>query len=423
MFYIIEKKEQLDKIPILGDCFIDFIPFNNNYHPYLQQDKLSLIYIRGLNEHKGYMLCLNHNESFSLDIKDVFNFLDTHTNKIWVLEKKTAMYFYPNWDKMYDINFVKSPDLSSVLHTNSHSFYYRRHINLPNINCLIPISKHYESKENIFEIVKPIIDSYVETLSYIFNNTKLTTVFHHIEKNGIKIDKNSFIECYDNIKYPEFNISKGRIYSQYKLYTTTGRPSNTYNNINFVALNKTSGERLCYVPSNDLLIETDFSSYHPRLIGELVNYPLPEGNIYEHLGIEKEVMFENLYGGIHKENINKPFFKEIQIYIDNMWGSYQYGFGYDTLVRHFRKNEVNNPTKMFSYVIQGLETYTNVNILLDIIDYLKDKKTKIILYTYDAFLFDYSKEDGNEVLQHLVKLMKYPVNIKTGKNYHNLKKI
>jgi hypothetical protein len=29
-FYIIEKKEQLDKIGWLGDCFVDFIQYNNN---------------------------------------------------------------------------------------------------------------------------------------------------------------------------------------------------------------------------------------------------------------------------------------------------------------------------------------------------------------------------------------------------------
>jgi hypothetical protein len=172
-----------------------------------------------------------------------------------------------------------------------------------------------------------------------------------------------------------------------------------------------------------MLVEMDFSGYHPRLIGELVKYPLTSDNIYEDLGIEKTVMFENLYGGIRKEHINHPYFKHVQTFIDDMWVTYQYGKSYETPLRIFNINEVNNSTKMFNYIIQGLETYTNVNILSDIIEYLQDKKTKIILYTYDAFLFDFSKEDGTETLHKLVELMKYPVSVKVGKNYNDFKKI
>ena len=35
MFYIVEKTEQLAKLQDLGDCFVNFIPLNNNYHPNL----------------------------------------------------------------------------------------------------------------------------------------------------------------------------------------------------------------------------------------------------------------------------------------------------------------------------------------------------------------------------------------------------
>ena len=54
--------------------------------------------------------------------------------------------------------------------------------------------------------------------------------------------------------------------------------------------------------------------------------------------------------------------------------------------------------------------------------YLEDKKTKLILYTYDAFLFDYAEEDG-KILQDIVTLLQYPVTIKQGQSYHGLEKI
>ncbi len=34
-FYVIEKKEQLLSLPKFGDCFIDFILQNDNFHPIL----------------------------------------------------------------------------------------------------------------------------------------------------------------------------------------------------------------------------------------------------------------------------------------------------------------------------------------------------------------------------------------------------
>ena len=80
--------------------------------------------------------------------------------------------------------------------------------------------------------------------------------FFGIEKNGIKADKNCYIEYYkDKLTNPEYNLYKGKLYTQYNLYTTTSRPSNTFNNINFAALNKDNGERKCYKPEFDKFVE------------------------------------------------------------------------------------------------------------------------------------------------------------------------
>ena len=75
--------------------------------------------------------------------------------------------------------------------------------------------------------------------------------------------------------------------------------------------------------------------------------------------------------------------------------------------------------KLFNYYIQAAETYNNVLKIKEIQDYLKDKKTKLILYVYDAFIFDFSKEDGKETLIKLQHILseKFPVKIKTGKHY------
>ena len=156
MFYIIEKKDQLDRLPELGDCYIDFIPYSNNFHPILQSDRVSLVYVRSLNQHKGYILCITHNESLSLDKQDVEQWILTHTNKLFVLNKKQTLYYFPYTDKLFDINFIENIDISGVKGNNSINFYYNRYTNLPYINCLIPISKHYEMCEAVLKLTSNV---------------------------------------------------------------------------------------------------------------------------------------------------------------------------------------------------------------------------------------------------------------------------
>lgn len=433
MFYIIEKKEQLDKLKPLGDCFINFIPFSDNFHPKLSP--LSLIYIHGLKDHKGYILCIEHNESFCLSQQNVEEWILKNTGNIFVLNKKEALYWFNHPDKLYDIDFIERVDfVTNNIKVPAVSYYYRTHTNYPTVNKIIPISKHYEESEKMFNVILPVIRKYrAEDAVYAFNNGPLTRVFHEIESQGIKIDRQCFIDCYDeSLKYPEFNISKGKIYSQYNLYTTTGRPSNSYNSINFAALNKNNGERSCYKPENDMFVEYDIQGYHPRLIGELIDFHFPKDKTtYEYLATllnvtveeAKELTFKQLYGGIWNEYINKPFFKDIGTFIDGMWDKYQYGGYYETTNKTFRDLEDITPAKLLNYVVQSQETSTNVIILEKILDYLKDKKTKLVLYVYDSFLFDYSKEDGKQLLTELKDMIKYPINIKQGNTYHGLEKL
>ena len=79
-----------------------------------------------------------------------------------------------------------------------------------------------------------------------------------------------------------------------------------------------------------------------------------------------------------------------------------------------------NPQKLMNYVMQSLETSRNILILKDVLRYLQNKKTKVVLYTYDALLFDYSKEDGKETLEELKEILEsgknYPVKFKFSKD-------
>ena len=63
------------------------------------------------------------------------------------------------------------------------------------------------------------------------------------------------------------------------------------------------------------------------------------------------------------------------------------------------------------YLIQALETELNVKKILLIQDYLLDKKTKLVLYGYDSFLFDFSKQDGVETLKEIKRILEVKTDV------------
>jgi hypothetical protein len=78
-----------------------------------------------------------------------------------------------------------------------------------------------------------------------------------------------------------------------------------------------------------------------------------------------------------------------------------------------------NPQKLLNYLLQSLETATNVRILWEIFKILRGKNTKLILYTYDSFTFDVDKSEKDTMVEIMNIFKKYKLDIKRewGKNY------
>ena len=97
------------------------------------------------------------------------------------------------------------------------------------------------------------------------------------------------------------------------------------------------------------------------------------------------------------------------------------------LFRKITKENHPNITKyqLFNYLIQAKETIHNYEILRNINFFLKDYKTKVVLYNYDAFVFDFC-EDEYDVIFGILKnivMSDFPISIKRGKHYGALHKI
>ena len=249
-------------------------------------------------------------------------------------------------------------------------------------------------------------------------------VFNAIERSGIRVNREFFKQYFDK-------DWGDKVYTQYNYRTTTTRPSNRFGGVNFAALNKDNGCRKTFTPENDKLFEIDISAYHPTLAASLINYTFDSGDIHKSFAKmykvdyqkAKELTFKQLYGGVFKQYQSLEFFKKIQKYINELWYNFQNNGFIECPISNykFKKEKLDNmnPQKLFNYLLQNLETSTNVCILWDIIKLLKGKKTKLILYTYDAFLLDVCREEKETIKQILqvFKKHKLKVKIKHGDSY------
>ena len=417
MYWLVEEDEQLNVLLNSGykEAFIEVIPFNNNVHPAL--NALSLVYIRPINAPKGYMLCITHSETLSV-LKTRIDELLLKFDVLYCRDKKEILHYFP-LKALYDINIPPTTYIRPT--TKAHDTLYYKHGDKDHVNTIIPVVKHYEVCQQIYWDLKDNINKQQTDYDKFFND-KVSLVFNAIERSGIQIHPERFREHF-------YDEAGPKVYTQYNIRTTTTRPSNKFKGVNYAALNKENGCRKAFVPSNDSFYEIDISAYHPSLSCRLVDYNFPTVDIHAHMaklygvsyGKAKELTFKQLYGGVFKEYEHLEYFKKISIYIRELWAKFQSDGYVKCLVSNFVYDKKNlddmNPQKLFNYLLQNLETSMNVRILWDVLKLLRGKKTKLVLYTYDSFLFDYD-ENEDELMEDIKNIFnKYKFNIKSKQGY------
>ena len=445
MFYIVETQDQLSQLHVSEECYINVIPLSSNYHPILTE--VSLIYYKP-KYGKGLILTINHSEGFYLSLDKVKEFILKHEN-IYVLDKKTTAHLMGEeflQSKVQDINLLSMHTSTSTpyiqdCNTNIHTHFERIYSNKPYLNSIIPICKHYEKQEKIYNVVQQWVGKQHEISYY---NEQYIEVFYGIEKQGIAWDMPVFNENF-SLNNPKFSIRDNKIYTQFNLNNFTSRPTNSFNGINFAALNKNNGQRAAIVPQNDVLFEFDYDSYHPRILVKQIGYKFNEASVHTHLGkmyfktdvltpeqyqASKELTFKQLYGGVFEQYKDIPFFTKVKQYTDKIFENFN-SLGYIELIggRKLFAGDIENvtPQKLLNYIIQSGETFYNVNSIKKVLEYLDIRKSNIILYTYDSILLDYNREDGKEVLKDIKNLLEnefgFKVNASFGTNYNELQRL
>ena len=417
MFWLVEDIEQLESFQkyCKGDVFIEIIPYSNVEHP--TQNGICALYIRPLNTAKGFIITTSHSETLNVDINAVKCALSGFNN-IYVRDKKEFLH-YLIFKKLFDITLNLPTYIPE--YTKTHSYFYNKFPNKRDINKIIPIVKHYEYCEKLYNDLKSRINEPINE----FYNSKATVVFNAMERSGIRVNKAKFESHF----HP---IDREFTYTQYNFKTTTTRPSNTFGGVNYAALNKENGCRESFIPSNDKFIELDISAYHPTLLGLLVGYTFDDSDIHESFakmyGVNykksKEITFKQLYGGIFQQFKDLEFFKKVQVYVDEIWEKFnREGYIECPISNHvYRKENMDEmkPQKLLNYLLQNLETAMNVRILWEIFKSLKGRKTKLVLYTYDSFLFDFdsSEKDLIEDIKQIINNNKLQIKTSYGTTYN-----
>jgi hypothetical protein len=141
---------------------------------------------------------------------------------------------------------------------------------------------------------------------------------------------------------------------------------------------------------------------------ETNNYKFPDNcSVHEHLGkfyFDKEslskdeymeskaISFRQLYGGIGPEYLTIPFFAKVQEYTQLLWMQFREDGYIETpmfgrkLFKSFFKEM--NASKLLNYLLQSFETERNMAVIHNILLRIQSFSSKLILYTYDSFLFD-----------------------------------
>lgn len=344
--------------------------------------------------------------------------IELHPKSI-VLNKKSLLYL--NIDFGIDLNSfmqyyvdetIKVHDFYSK--TIEHYLYQMQNSN--NLSKIIPLSKWIEFCKSVVGVVgryfKPDMIS-DKCVSYC---EEYTNVFYQIEKNDIPFD------------------SEMR-HQNYFWYTATSRPSNAWNSFNFSALNKTDGTRdkIHTGFEGGKLVQFDYDAFHIKLLAKILEYKFdrhPYLQIKEELNLSddyshiKTKVFQNIYGGISDEFMSHPFFQSIQAIIEELYEQYvKIGYIESWFYgKRFRDIDDVNPNKLFNYFLQSLETEYNVKKIKEILKILDGKKTKLVLYLWDAFVFDVHPDEEHLIptLHRLFETDGMTVKVTSGINFGDM---
>ena len=424
-----------------NQIYLKFIIQNTNKHVACDQVIAAFVY--------DYASGIKHYFNFShpdvisnSSFKDFLKLIKNIDREIYVNNKKRYMYFLDGCN-LIDVNlfgFIKDNEIITNEESDAHFNLKIRSGDINQFNLIYPYVNHQRDFDQEILGVEDLNTSKKDTYCFRFFNNIISETLYKVEKNGLKVDVDVFKQHFKSRTYNKF------VYTEYNIYNPTGRPSNKFDNINYVALNKEDGCRKSFISRYDdgYLLMVDFTGFHPYIVSNLIDYKVPDDEtIYEHLakqyynldkvdgdtiGKSKKLTMVNLYGQIKDQYLSIPFFAKTDELKNKYWAMFEKN-GYVTTPLYKRKitnKHITDPNKnkLFSYIIQAAETEYGLDSLAKVIKYVSDKEVVPIMYVYDSIVFDVSKNVDKQIILDLIEIIKnkkFKVKVYSGNNYHDLK--
>jgi len=383
---------------------------------HLVQNKLSSLHFR-FEDGTFYTISVNHPDAphFEIDLSRAYKLVTLHqkelrhlTNAVNVIDLATIVHLSNDVIPLYREFYTM------VMHQIKNQFKFK------NLHYSIPLTSWVETAEAFLQHCEHLHKRY-ESMeldpSFQFINQITIPTLANIEKSGLYTTDNTFV------------------YSDYNLYTSTGRPSNAFGGINFAALNKNDGSREKFVSrfgENGTLVQFDYEAFHLRLAGKLMGYQLPSTSLHTYLaqqyyGVDEvtEEQYEEskartfaLMYGQTDDTGGVEFFQKIKEYSSKLWDEYrQNGF---VLSGTGRKVTLFEPSKnkVFNYMMQLTETEEAIQRVEKVCQFLN----RVVLYTYDAILLDVPN-DELYLMEKVAEILSeggFPVRQYRGHNYNEL---
>lgn len=400
-----------------------WIPVLSDRNP---ESTISFIYIYSVDSEAQYIINFGHNDADILNSNLLFD--------------GTLNYTYVYGYKLLRSRLQNSIDIcmAAWYYTNSAitidfddklvSLYKTWYPDVVNLCDAVPIYKLIEWCQVVRDRLLFVFEYDLDAVGLRLYQEYLDAILD-IEDSGIYIDASGTGNF--KVVHPSINV-----------YTTTGRAVSKVSKITLNSLPHGPVRSIIRSRfSNGRLVEFDYDSYHIRLAASLLGYPLPTGNLHEYFGSiyfktpeltdeqynqSKRITFRQLYGDVEPEYLSIQFFKNIQSYKETLYSDFCRN-GYVTTPLSNRKIYDTwyvdmTPSKLFSYIIQMTEVETNINTLRMILHYLYNRQSKLILYSYDAFLIDYNLDDGADLIENIKRVVtkQFPCKVYVGKDYGNM---
>lgn len=342
--------------------------------------------------------------------------------KSLVFNKKALMYH----------GFNDGIDLNSYLHYNADDSITQREFYSKSVDVL---SNKYFRSEDLGHII-PLATQ----LDYAKKMAQYVLKFYREWQLDDKCVAfcDDFVEIFYEIEKQKILVDGEWKNQNYMWYTTTSRPSNSWNGFNFSAMNKSDGTRnkIRSRFEGGKIVQFDYDAFHIKLLAKVLGYKFnghPYEDIKKELRLEieydemKSKVFQNIYGSISPQFIQHPFFQCIQAVIDEFYEGYKK----DGVVKSWFYEKVftdiqdETPNKIFNYILQSLETEYNVRKIKKILPLLSDMKSVFMLYLYDAFVFDIHPDEMNlvNILQSVFETDDMSIKIYVGDTFGDIKRI